>query len=354
MICLRLTLFGTAILNASLLSGASPENFIEEVIAARAAFESFEVKVVVKRGNFTADVPEAELLSDSIFDYHFWVDDSIRRVDCSETRPKDPSNAAFQKYARDSEVIRTIPGKGDVVFSEVITEHENAPDAPWIEKHLSIDPMFIGFWPNHFELLKQFSPDEILGLCSGEMTSTTLTERDDQMLLAGMTTSPPSLTWEFQFDPKLRVPTRIKLVGFSGEGVVDTLVTDWAVRKEIALPTSCEFSRTEGDDVTRSENWSMTWVSVNEPIAPEMTSWVALGIQENDVVEFVGRDEKTHKEWANGKFRDWQPRPLIASASNPVPTDHGLGRKLVIGCNLLVIGAVLSIYGYRRLRNRPR
>lgn len=329
-----------------------PLEYAKKVISARMKINSMEVKVVVKREIFEAEVASAELLSNSRFDYHFRLSQSISRVDCIEDRPKDPVNAAFQKFAHESGTVRLIPGNGDVIFTEQSTGGSQGSEPQWLESHLSINPVFIGFWPDHFELLNQFSPQEVTGLCSGEGISTTLTQTEGKMVLAGATTTSPLLKWEFQFDADLHVPTNIRLTGFSGEGTVDSITSKWGRQDGIAVPIHCTFDRTSAGEVIRSESWSLTWDSLNRPIQPEAASWVSMGIKNHDVVQFSGADAMRYGEWMNGKFREWRPSSIMSPTLNPAPDEKGFGRSILIAANLFVIGVLLLYFGVRRLTKR--
>jgi len=175
--CLRYAtcLYGVTL--ASLTCAQNPSTYIQHVIAERNKLQSMEVQVSVDRGVFRSEVPGAELLANSKFKYHFYVSKPVTRVDCLETRPKDPLNAAFLKFSVASGTVRAIPGRGDVFFLEQPRSTERTQELEWLESSLfAINPALIGFWPDHFELLKLFKPEKMTGLCAGDGIVTTLTD----------------------------------------------------------------------------------------------------------------------------------------------------------------------------------
>ncbi len=331
----------------------SPADFMKMAVAEREALKSMEMRAEIHRDVFIADAEGGEVLEGATFIYHFWLSDDVNRVDCVETRPGDPSNAAFQKFARAGGVLRTVPGRGNVMFSEYQTGQ--TVGSHWIEKDLAIDPRLIGFWPDHFELLKHFSPEELFGLCSGDGISTELTQNEYGFLLKGRTTSGQDLSWRFQFDRILNVPTGVSLFGFSGHGTQDAIETTWATIDNVVVPVTAEFRRYDNGQLVRSESWNMSWIAVNQPIDSSVATWVSLGISDGDVVQFGGDDSAEYRQWFNGAFTQWQPIPLLPPASmhNALNETDGSGRRLLVAANLLVFGVLLLWVAGRRLFRRP-
>ena len=351
--CLRYATFLYSVTLASLACAQSPLHYIQHVIAERNKLQSMEVQVSVDRGVFRSTVPDAEVLANSKFKYHFFVSKPVTRVDCFETRPKDPLNAAFLKFSLVSGTVRAIPGRGDVFFVEQPRSAERSQELEWFESSLfAINPALIGFWPDHFELLKLFKPEKIIGLCTGDGIVTTLTEDSQCKIFEGSWHGSRMLRWEYRFHKEFNVPISVMLDGVSGPGMTDRLTSAWRQMKGIPVPIACAFEQRDKGTVTRAENWTLEWHSLNSPISPEVGSWVSLGIKNHDVVKFIGDESTIYREWVDGEWRTWKPAPLMLKTDSMRRTVEGSWSRLLIVANLVVLGVLLIFLGARRLIRR--
>lgn len=160
------------------------------------------------------------------------------------------------------------------------------------------------------------------------------------------------LSWEFEIDNIRFVPNRIKLAGFSGEGVTDEISTEWQSVDGCAFPLNVKFQQSKGSTVQIAEEWSFSQIKLNVPIERTLHSWESLGIAEDTVLMQTSPSGVLYFQWKNGRFGQWVPEPLVNKfEEGRIPTRLF---PLSLGVLLIFAGGLLAkrFWSQSKLQNR--
>lgn len=313
------------------------------------SFDSIDFTCAVERTIVESD--EKRILKDSKGSYRFRFSPDVFRIDSAEERPEDPRSSYGFSFSSANGIRRTIPDRDKYT---ILMESAKSDDTD--DKVLGADRMFlihpskIGCWPVGFASLDAFEFSELREFYR-ERDSVTFTQQEDDdgsITVRGEFEGGGSpYWWEVKLLPDRPLPESITFFGQSGPYITDNLINTWTSKNHFLVPDKSLFRKARKDGtVFYEEQWECEVVSLNEPIDPSIASWESLGIWEDAVVSFATDSGEEKKHYLDGKFGEWQPKPLYEDI-DVVKVRQSSNAFLAL--NIGVAALLVLIFGFTKL-----